>query len=843
MNLRRLLLTLCFSTSIVSAEPGFDPVAFSPDKWPGKAPVETQRALQPLAAEFTQALRAHDMAALTNTRDKIVAALGAYAGVAEERPVYGQPIDIANPDVEKVARLWHSSLKSQAGRFGWEQAKKLETAPGEGGKVPRLRVSERQICALLETHEAGLDATGDYLKLAVAGLDYLVSAQAANGAFGYPYEPNGPGLREQAAQRAEGGEKQGLKMVERGWVIEDLGSGGLNFDNGVCGAVLLQGYALTGDRRDLDSAVRAGQWAKSRPLALKFNYNGFSGLLLARLYRVTGDHAWLDAAKDIFEFGVLSGQMPNGRWFDQHNAKIQYHAILCSQVTEYLLALRQAKDATAAHVEKQLRRALDNLAGELTTYGTNNAGEALSLEALVAGAFALGPDPLWDRALNVAINYIAGPAFAAELAARSFPLPEPVATWLLYRAWRDGRVTPSELSPRLVPPPAPGAVTREERVPMRDGVMLAARIVFPRDPGAQKFAVVLERTPYGRATRKPEMFLRAGWVFVAQDFRGFGDSTGARRPFTTDGPGPLADGADTVAWLKQQPWCNGQVAVGGASAGGITALAATAAAPTEFAAFFPMVAPASMDGEAAYQSGVLRESVSIPWLTRYAPQALADYLAHWRRDSFWDPTDFRLHADRVRTPGFHVSGWFDLYKQGTLDNFTLLQARGNQRLIVGPWVHGAVSAHRLANPRFPAAEAVDLPGELTTFLRSAFAGEPAATPVVRYYTMGALGEPGAPGNSWRTADRWPVASTPTKLFLHPDGSLAATAPTATAVKSYTSDPADPAPTLGGIAETTPDKVASSTNDPSKPARTKCFSPRRCSTPRSNSPAASAPNSP
>ena len=206
-----------------------------------------------------------------------------------------------------------------------------------------------------------------------------MSAQAANGAFGYPYEPNGPGLRQQAAQRAEGGEKQGLKMVERGWVIEDLGSGGLNFDNGVCGAVLLQGYALTGDRRDLDSAVRAGQWAKSRPLALKFNYNGFSGLLLARLYRVTGDHAWLDAAKDIFEFGVLSGQMPNGRWFDQHNAKIQYHAILCSQVTEYLLALRQAKDATAAHVEKQLRRALDNLAGELTTYGTNNAGEALSL--------------------------------------------------------------------------------------------------------------------------------------------------------------------------------------------------------------------------------------------------------------------------------------------------------------------------------------------------------------------------------------------------------------------------------------------------------------------------------
>ena len=153
-----------------------------------------------------------------------------------------------------------------------------------------------------------------------------------------------------------------------------------------------------------------------------------------------------------------------------------------------------------------------------------------------------------------------------------------------------------------------------------------------------------------------------------------------------------------------------------------------------------------------------------------------------------------------------MSGWFDLYQQATPDNFTLLQARGNQRLIIGPWVHGAVSAHRLANPRFPAAEAVDLPAELTTFLRSALAGEPAATPVVRYYTMGALGESGAPGNTWRTADRGPVASTPTNFFFHPDGSLADTAPTATAAKSYTSDPADPAPTLGGIAETTPDKI-------------------------------------
>lgn len=284
-----------------------------------------------------------------------------------------------------------------------------------------------------------------------------MSAQAANGAFGYPYEPNGPGLRQQAAQQVERGEKQGLKMVERGWVIEDLGTGGLNFDNGVCGAVLLQSFVLTGDRRYLDSAVRAGQWAKSRPLALNFNYNGFSGLLLARLYRVTGDHAWLDAAKDIFEFGVLSGQMPNGRWFDQHNAKIQYHAILCSQITEYLLALRQAKDATTARVEKQLRRALDNLAGELTTYGTNDAPEALAVSALCFGTLTVAPEPAWTKAANIAVNYVTGPSyatgpFAEDVRQLGGGLPETVATWLLQQAAQKQKLTPTEVRATMLVP-------------------------------------------------------------------------------------------------------------------------------------------------------------------------------------------------------------------------------------------------------------------------------------------------------------------------------------------------------------------------------------------------------
>lgn len=448
------LLLLSTAVAATPAAPGFNADAFSPERWPGQAPDDLMRQIRRLASDYAAAMNAGDAAKLAATRNRIVALLGPYAGVPEERPAYGTPVDSSAPAPEGVQTAWTAALALLSGRTGWEEARKLEGSPGAGGRVPRLRVSERQIRALLQTHEAGLDPNGAHLKAAIAGLDYLLTTQASTGVFGYPYEPGGAGLRQQGAEAVARGRKQGLTMVERDWIIEDLGSGGLNFDNGVCGAVLLHGYALTGDARYLAAAIRAGEWAKKRPLALNFNYNGFSGILLARLYRATGERAWLEAAQRVFEFGVLDGQMPNGRWFDQHNAKIQYHAILCSQTLEYLLALRHARHDTAPRVERQARLALDNLAAELTTYGTNNADEALSLSALAFGLMIIGPEPAWHRAADVATNYLTGP-FAVDVRKRGRGawLPEPVACWLLEYAVRARAATPVEVRPALVPPP------------------------------------------------------------------------------------------------------------------------------------------------------------------------------------------------------------------------------------------------------------------------------------------------------------------------------------------------------------------------------------------------------
>lgn len=66
------------------------------------------------------------------------------------------------------------------------------------------------------------------------------------------------------------------------------------------------------------------------------------------------------------------------------------------------------------------------------------------------------------------------------------------------------------------------------RVPMRDGVTLAADIYRPDAPG--KFPVILVRTPYNRATAvsvpQARWFAERGYVVVEQDVRGRWDSDG-----------------------------------------------------------------------------------------------------------------------------------------------------------------------------------------------------------------------------------------------------------------------------------------------------------------------------
>jgi uncharacterized protein len=124
-------------------------------------------------------------------------------------------------------------------------------------------------------------------------------------------------------------------------------------------------------------------------------------------------------------------------------------------------------------------------------------------------------------------------------------------------------------------------------------------------------------------------------------------------------------------------------------------------------------------------------------------------------------------------------------------------------LVIGPWTHGGAAG---SNPRtagqmtFP-ANAVYPSGAPTDsqWLGSWLTGQPVIPtdePAVRYYVMGDTKDSKAPGNVWRTVDRWPPPSQPLRLYFTADGGLLSQPPATAATKEYDYDPLRPVGTLG-----------------------------------------------
>ena len=101
-------------------------------------------------------------------------------------------------------------------------------------------------------------------------------------------------------------------------------------------------------------------------------------------------------------------------------------------------------------------------------------------------------------------------------------------------------------------------------VEMPDGVVLLGNLYRPAGDD-RPLPVVLIRSPYGRAGLSGVMFAtplaRRGFQVFIQSTRGTFGSGGLFRPFTAE----REDGLATVAWLRDQPWCDGRVAMTGGS--------------------------------------------------------------------------------------------------------------------------------------------------------------------------------------------------------------------------------------------------------------------------------------
>jgi predicted acyl esterase len=349
--------------------------------------------------------------------------------------------------------------------------------------------------------------------------------------------------------------------------------------------------------------------------------------------------------------------------------------------------------------------------------------------------------------------------------------------------------------------PAFAQRSKEEMVPMRDGIKLATSVYFPEGEGP--WPVVLTRTPYGKdmmyGPKTHTEYLKAGYVRVVQDSRGKFKSEGKYVAFLND----MEDGYDTVEWIAKQPWSNGKVGMVGPSAMGIATDLAAMAAPPHLVTGFVNVATGTRFQHSNYPGGVFLLNLNEEWLRRQGvPPADVPRPIIRTYDDEAQKQDMRRYYSKIDIPMYNVGGWYDIFLQGNVDAFTGLQAnggphaRGNQKLMMGAFGHGALSG----DLKYP-AEAGNLNGgdavRWFDYWMKGVDNGIMKEPAVRYYVMGDTFDKSAPGNEWHTAASWPPPSTATSFYLTASHTLTTSKPSGKASLSYVSDPKNPIPAIGG----------------------------------------------
>jgi predicted acyl esterase len=353
-----------------------------------------------------------------------------------------------------------------------------------------------------------------------------------------------------------------------------------------------------------------------------------------------------------------------------------------------------------------------------------------------------------------------------------------------------------------------GQVTeRHEMIPMRDGKRLSAYLYFP--PGDGPWPVLFEQRYAdlrGAGTRKAAASLAEGGYVVAMvNYRGTYQSEGTWVGYRALGWGELKDGYDACEWLATQKWSTGKVGTFGSSQGGYAQNFLAVTQPPHLVAQYMVDTGLSLFHEGYRIGGVTRPQRFLS-LNTTRPEdnrkLLEEWFQHPHYDDYWKDEDCSLHFDKMNVPCFTIGSWYDFMNQGSIASFQGRQekggpnSRGKQQLIIGPWLHGRLNkGNKVAELTYPEnavwPEREHMLRWFDYWLKDKDTGIQ-NDPPVRYYVMGALGEPGAPGNIWRTANTFPPKAERVPYFLQAEAGLSRKRPNSQeGSTSYKSDPLRP----------------------------------------------------
>lgn len=375
----------------------------------------------------------------------------------------------------------------------------------------------------------------------------------------------------------------------------------------------------------------------------------------------------------------------------------------------------------------------------------------------------------------------------------------------------------------------------------------------------EKFPTVLTRTPYHKSGNKTDgnFFAAHGYVFVAQDTRGRYESEGVWHFLTDDG----RDGVDVAEWISRQPWSNGKIGTIGTSYVGGTQHAMALEKVPQLETMIPVDAVSNMGYQSMRNAGAFEMrfwnwifSIGLPNGSRqardpgaaailqemssnrvhylnslplrrgatplkFAPEYeewLVEAMKHGGNDSFWSQNNILDHPDRYKDiPVYLVGGWYDSWAGNTTANFQALTKaiRGPVYLIMGPWIHGAQGSGEHGQVSFgpdaaikdPLAWRLEWYDHWLKGINNKVGKEAPFATKVHIFVMGSGdGRKTAKGllnhgGAWRDENEWPLARTrSTKFYFSPGGGLLTDAPTSGGSQtSFTFDPRNPIPTIGG----------------------------------------------
>ena len=249
----------------------------------------------------------------------------------------------------------------------------------------------------------------------------------------------------------------------------------------------------------------------------------------------------------------------------------------------------------------------------------------------------------------------------------------------------------------------------EARIPMRDGIRLAADVIRPAAAG-MKFPALVTTSVYTRQLQRTvlplgqneagisEFWVPRGYVHVIVDVRGCSDSEGKYDLF---GEIEQRDLYDIIEWVGTQPWCNGNVGMSGISYMGRTQLFAAEQQPPHLKAIFPHDASCDFYRDACFHGGIstnfnthwtgyvtnlnmmsgrsehtdsLREKMEAMYTEKYP---LDGPFYHER--SAWP------RLDKIKVPSYFGSGWYmnELHLKGAFDGYN---GTGDipKKMLVGP---------------------------------------------------------------------------------------------------------------------------------------------------------------